>query len=580
MEKYYSDEINVQILISLLKEHGIRKVIASPGSANSAFVASVQRDKYFIVYSSVDERSAAYLACGMASESNEPIVISCTGATASRNYLSGLTEAYYRKLPVLAVTSTQPVSRIGHHYAQVIDRSVIPNDVAKLSVTLPIIKDEEDRWDCEIKVNKAILGLSHRGGGPAHINLTTNSLPTFNTKELPKTQVIKRITSTNEFPELKNRKVAIFVGSHKLMTNELTSIIDSFCSKNDAVVFCDHTSNYKGKYRVLYSLVACQEKFSVSDTNPDILIHIGEITGDYFSLIMSGKEVWRVSTDGEIRDTFRKLKYVFEIDESMFFQHYIKDKSDKSNTYLNLCLKNLKTVREKIPELPYSNVWIASQLAERLPEGSTIHFGILNSLRSWNFFELPSTVSSYCNVGGFGIDGGVSSLIGASFCNMNKLFFGVFGDLAFFYDINVLGNRHVGNNLRILLVNNGKGTEFKLYKHHTSHFGNEADEYISAAGHFGNKSRNLVKNFVIDLGFEYMSASNKAEFDRIYERFINPIMQERSIIFEVFTDSDDESKALELIMNIEESSIVKAQQIAKRVLGKKNISFVKRILNS
>ena len=101
---YYTSERNVQIVISLLKAHGIHRVIASPGTTNMTFVVSVENDPWFQVWSSVDERSAAYLACGMAAETGEPVVISCTGATASRNYMPGLTEAYYRKLPVLAIT--------------------------------------------------------------------------------------------------------------------------------------------------------------------------------------------------------------------------------------------------------------------------------------------------------------------------------------------------------------------------------------------------------------------------------------------------------------------------------------------
>ena len=66
MEQYYTNERNVQILISLLKEHGIKRVIASPGSTNVTFVASLQQDPFFEIYSCVDERSAAYMACGMA----------------------------------------------------------------------------------------------------------------------------------------------------------------------------------------------------------------------------------------------------------------------------------------------------------------------------------------------------------------------------------------------------------------------------------------------------------------------------------------------------------------------------------
>jgi len=98
MNFYYSVERNVQIVIAILKANNIRKVIASPGVTNIPFVGSIQNDPFFEVYSCVDERSAAYMACGLSEESGEPVVISCTGATASRNYMPGLTEAYYRKL--------------------------------------------------------------------------------------------------------------------------------------------------------------------------------------------------------------------------------------------------------------------------------------------------------------------------------------------------------------------------------------------------------------------------------------------------------------------------------------------------
>lgn len=105
----YSKEIAIQILISLLKENNIKKIIVSPGTTNLTFVASLQHDSFFEIYSCPDERSAAYMACGMATECGEPVVITCTGATASREYLAGLTEAFHRKIPILAVTATQSV---------------------------------------------------------------------------------------------------------------------------------------------------------------------------------------------------------------------------------------------------------------------------------------------------------------------------------------------------------------------------------------------------------------------------------------------------------------------------------------
>lgn len=75
-KKYYTSERNVQIVIALLKAHGIKRVIASPGTTNMTFIGSIQNDSWFEIYSSVDERSAAYLACGLAAETGEPVVIS------------------------------------------------------------------------------------------------------------------------------------------------------------------------------------------------------------------------------------------------------------------------------------------------------------------------------------------------------------------------------------------------------------------------------------------------------------------------------------------------------------------------
>lgn len=189
----YTREKNTQLLISLLKQHGVRYVVASPGNTNTAFIGSIQGDQYFTIFSAVDERSAAYMACGIAAETGETVVISCTGATASRNYLPGMTEAYYRKLPVIAVTSSQPIANIGHLSAQLLDRTVIPKDVAKLSVNLPIVKDNDDVWECEIKINQAILESCRHGGGPVHINLPTTFTKPFDVNKIQHARLINRV---------------------------------------------------------------------------------------------------------------------------------------------------------------------------------------------------------------------------------------------------------------------------------------------------------------------------------------------------------------------------------------------------
>lgn len=579
---HYTNERNVQIVIALLKAHGIHRVIASPGTTNMTFVVSIENDPWFQIWSSVDERSAAYLACGMAAETGEPVVISCTGATASRNYMPGLTEAYYRKLQVLAITSTRGNYQVGHLIDQQIDRRNLPNDIAMESVTIPMVKDKEDERFCEIEVNKAILALKLNGGGPAHINLYTRYSQDFSIKEIPYVNAIYRHTILDQkLPEIpQNGWIIIFVGAHADFSERLTAAVDKFCATYDAVVLCDHTSGYRGKYEVHYQLVCGQKQWHSPLGNANLCIHIGEVSGNQFNVYAA--HTWRVSPDGALRDTFGNLRRVFMMPEEEFFERYAEDNTHHTEL-LDAMTAEVGAIEDKLPELPFSNIWIAQQMHNKLPKGCELHLGIYHSLRSWNFFKLPAGIQAKCNVGGFGIDGGVSTMMGASFVYPDKLFIGVFGDLAFFYDLNVIGNRHVGNNVRILLINNGKGNEFRNYNHPCYFLGEEADQYVAAAGHYGNKSHKLVKDYATDLGYEYLVAGNKNEFKAVIDRFLTPEITDKPMLLEVFTQTEDESNALEQILNvISDHKLViknKIKRTAKNILGKNGYEIARKIVH-
>lgn len=576
MSFHYTVEKNVQMLVYLMKQHGVKKVIASPGTTNVTFVASIQNDPYFEIYSAADERSAAYMACGLAAESHEPVALSCTGATASRNYIPGLTEAYYRKLPVLAITSTQHTGRIGQLCAQVIDRSQVQNDIAVKSVTIPLIGSEEDEWDCNIKLNDALLALRRHGGGPVHLNLMTQYSNDFSVNPLPEFRVINRIGLNDTFPALPTGKIGIFVGAHLTWSQELTEAVDEFCAKYDAVVFKDHTSNFHGEYGIEYSLVAAQN-YPYATRQMDLLIDMGEMSGAYMNL--QPKNVWRVNPDGEIRDRWKKLTKVFEMEEIDFFKHYNALRSEITEiAYYAECSAEYADLLRRLPELPFSNNWIASVTAGRIPEGSALHLGILNTLRSWNFFDVPKTVDCFCNTGGFGIDGLMSTCVGASLANPDRLHFLVLGDLAFFYDLNSIANHNLGKNLRILLVNNGCGTEFKNYNHFAAQFGDMANEYMAAMGHYGNKSPQLVKHYATDLGFEYLTASSKEEYLAVLDQFLTPTLTDRPMLLEVFTDYHDESDALQDLNTMEISTKEKTKQAVKNLIGADTAHRLKKLI--
>lgn len=573
-----TDERNAQILIQVLKAHGIKKVIASPGTTNACLVSSMQSDPFFEIYSAPEERSGAYMACGMAAESGEPVVLSCTGATASRNYMPALTEAFYRKLPILTVTSSRRNAYIGHNCDQVTDRTVLPNDVAKISVQMPIVLDDVSEWNCIINANKAVLELYHRGGGPAHINLET----IYSKKKVADIQpvrIIRRFMKYDEFPNITAQRVCIFVGAHVEMDDKLERAISEFCKKYNGIVLCDHTSNYRGEYRAFCNIVADQYYWKSTIQNVELMVHIGDISSSDYKI--QAKEVWRVNPDGEIRDTFQKLYNVFEMKEVEFFEYYNKKKQDYSNSELLIAYhQEEKEILSRMPEFPFSNIWIASVTAKKLPSNSVLHLGIRNSLRSWNYFDTQETVTGYSNTGGFGIDGSLSTVIGAALCHPDRLYYCVLGDLAFFYDMNALGNRHVPSNIRILVVNNGLGFEMKFpaswgYSIANS-IGVSEDNYVCAAGHYS--SPDLIKSYVYGLGFEYLKVSTKEQYLDCLPKIVSNEKQDRTLVVEIVVNSENEDAALNLIGSImvDESNVAKAA--IKKAIGKKGIDVIKKMM--
>ena len=307
----------------------------------------------------------------------------------------------------------------------------------------------------------------------------------------------------------------------------------------------------------------------------DLRIHLGEIGWS------SGqaKETWRISEDGEIRDPFRNLTYLFDTSVTDFFEYYA-DKNVSENLYHRQTNEAIQNVIKQIPELPFSNAWIAFNTYNRFPKECTIHFGILNSFRVWNMFPYDNSIETSCNFGGFGIDGGLSTMLGSSLAFPERLHFCVLGDLAFFYDLNSMANRHIQKNVRILLINNGKGNEFRNCIHPAYKLGDAADLYIAAAGHNGQKSVKLVKDYAENLGYKYLSADNKETYLKVLDDFVDYASNDQPILLEVFTDGDDESKSLEIITTLQQSFTIKEKIIetTRKILGEKGVAQIKSLI--
>jgi 2-succinyl-5-enolpyruvyl-6-hydroxy-3-cyclohexene-1-carboxylate synthase len=573
----YNISKNAQITIALLKAHNIRQIVINPGTTNMPIICSVQNDPFFTCYSVVDERSAMYFAIGLHLQTGERIAICCTSAQATRNYIPGLTEAFYKHTPILAITTSKLPSQVGQEYMQGPNQTSLPIDAVKKTFACPYVSNKNDEIHCSRLINEAILELTHRTPGPVQLNLPMDDaeLGVYEVPELPSVKVIHRYMAWDNWTvSLKDKKIMLVIGEHRPFTEKQQAVIEAFCESHNVFVYTNHLSNYHGKYSLNANLLLATIGSDFAKNNPDVLLTIGGQTGDYaiFGKLAAGQytdfEHWRISPEGDIVDTYNKLTKVFECPEDLFFERLATNEKSEHSYYEQWVeLQNTKHIPE---ELPFSNTYLAQQLHKDLPKNSYLNLAILNSLRNWSFFQFDASIKVYANVAAFGIDGCTSMFIGESVAT-EELCFLITGDLAFFYDMNALGIRHIKNNVRILLVNNRCGTEFKHYNHPNFQFGKAGDPYVAAVGHNGS-----AKGWAEDAGFNYLKASNKEEFLQYKHKFLGA--SEKPIVFEVFTNPEDESEALAMVMNANKNTIDTIKSKIKSVIGDDGVKIIKKLV--
>lgn len=556
---------NARIVISLLKKHNIRHIVLSPGGSNIPIVQGVQQDPFFQCYSVVDERSAMYFAIGLYLKTGEIVATSCTSAQATRNYVPGLTEAYYKHVPVLAITMSKHPRYLLQDYMQCPIQTSLPVDAVKASYSLPCINNDNDRAQCVRTANEAILELTHNGNGPVQLNIEELDNETWQFKsdlELPNVRCIKRYASADIAKDLNGKKILIVIGEHRIFSEAEKNAIETFCLHNNVVIYADHISNYHGTYSLnanLKAMVMSQDAFDTK-YSPDVLITFGGLTGDYgiFNLLLRSKiaEHWRIDIDGKVVDTYNRLTRIYQMEVVDFFTEANGILADSMHTYYE-DWRQLVNASDYDVDLPFSNLYAAQQLHSRIPINSTMCFAILNSLRVWSYYPLHESIDCFSNVAAFGIDGCLSTMIGASVVSDNLTFL-ITGDLSFFYDMNALGIRHIKNNVRVLLVNNNGGAEFKMGDLETK---TDVSSYISAADHFKSAKGWCETNM-----FKYLSAKTKEEFANNTDEFLG--MSEVPILFEIFTEASDERQANGLIRtaNFEGSKTENAKNTLKKVL--------------
>ena len=528
-----------------MKKHDIHKLVLSSGARNIPFVSSVENDEWFECFSVVDERNAAFFGMGLAQQSDEPVVIACTSGTAVSNYVTGITEAFYSRVQLIAITFDRSPYVLNQLETQKIDQMSIFDSITKANIELPVIKDEEDIWYCERILNEAFIALRQHGTGPIHINVplvgSTNDLWE---KQGQDEDTIKYIDyysyETNNWSEaikeLSGKKVLFILGQNTDLNDCEKERLNRFIYKLNAVVLSDNLTNFCSNNSVNpEKTIKALGSDSIKEYLPDVVITYGanfqERIKDLFKANERKFEHWSITEDGKVKDCFRSQTKLFECTLNYFIQQLSDEVIGSDDEYL----KSWKKLDEHltIRNLPFSNFSVVRDFSHVIPQGSILHLSILNATRLMQFYDLDKSIRVYSNANSFGIDGCLPTFLGQAYASDNLAFI-IIGDLSFFYAMNAMGIKHIKNNVRVLLINNGGGAEFHIVPSH--------NELKTIDLHIGAAHNQTAKGWVESLGFEYISAQDEQAFKEKLEYFVSD--NQKNIVFEVFTDMEKDGQTV------------------------------------
>ena len=428
----YSSKQNVNILTSLLVAHGIHHAVVCPGSRNAPIVHNLNECPDIQCYPVTDERSAGFYALGMTQALKEPVVVCVTSGTALLNLYPAVAEAYYQHRSLVVVSADRPQQWIDQLDGQTLPQPDALGCFVKKAVSLPEPHDEDTRWYCNRLINEALM-VKH---GPVHINVPiTEPLFDFSTPELPK-----------------ERKIELLPADISNVT--LSHVCRMFMQAKRPMLIAGQPMN------PLMDEAVVQIGDDV-DYIPDFVLYTGGsiVSKRLKHFLRKAKETWVVNSEGEVTDTFMNLTHVVQGDGDVVADMVRSNLEETPHPFVQKWEALLAQIRQQVEanEPPYSSAAVVKYF-EQKRGANIVHYANSMAIRLANTY---SKTPVYCNRGVNGIEGSLSTAAGFS-CVTDEKVFCVIGDLSFFYDQNALWNQNLRGNLRILLLNNGKGGIFDM----------------------------------------------------------------------------------------------------------------------
>jgi 2-succinyl-5-enolpyruvyl-6-hydroxy-3-cyclohexene-1-carboxylate synthase len=537
---YQQQQINH--LPVICAQYGVQDVIVSPGSRSAPLTLAFYRYNKFNLRVVVDERSAAFIALGIAQQKRKPVVLICTSGTASLNYAPAIAEAYFQKIPLLVLTADRPPELVGNQDGQTIFQQEIYGRHVKASYQLP------DTYTAHTKdhihaLKAALHNAVFPDAGPVHVNvplrepLYTTDAFVFPDNKTSQLTFSLSAPDTTELLEALNFANSVLVACASLPAEEnLRKKVNSLVQNKKIVWLNDVCANLRGMGDMSYYdvLLGTADDVIRQQLAPDVLITVGDNhVSKNLKLFLkkySPKKHFHFTVSEKAPDTFATQPKHLRTDIHglvALLQNVEFNNSNYHTLWEQHNQRATKALEQFTKSVDFGELKAVAILLKNLAKNTQVQLANSMSVRYMNYLSHSADYTFYCNRGTSGIDGSTSTAVGAALATDASVVL-LTGDLSFFYDEHAFWNDFVPANLTVVVINNNGGGIFRLIDGPRQQ---PEREFLFTTP--GNRS---VKEVAEHYKLCYSSAANESELSKALQNTTSS----RPRIIEVKTNPDSD----------------------------------------
>ena len=509
----------IAALVDEFYQLGVRHAVFSPGSRSTTMAMLFTEYEGFETYMNIDERSASFMALGIAKAHKEPTVLVCTSGSAVAHYLPAILEAQYSGVPLIVLSADRPHTLLHVGAPQTVDQQKIFGTAVNYYEELAVPQEAHYYTYPRQVARKAYMKAMDTKKGPVHINvpLFEPLVPELDSKHFEagrspfniakphyssgcnydKTSSISYVNNTSSSKNdslLAQYKNILILAGPQVDVVEANSIL-SFATTLQAPILADPLSNIRRCYNSAnsYSEEACIDTSNVVISTydafladkelwpvlkPDCIIQFGQIVVSKRVQQMVGS--WDNVEYIEVNPTMDSMnptgKTTMHMQASVDIFTNLYSAVNDSNAYLKKWQSLEEAGKAQLSTAIEEPSCFEGRTIRELQQHISSHAQVLvansMSIRDFDYFWFSgeSTAVLYGNRGVNGIDGTISTALGLATNGLPTYL--VTGDLSLFHDLNGLAVAKTHNlNLTIILHNNDGGGIFEyLAQKGTKHF--------------------------------------------------------------------------------------------------------------